>query len=63
MRTSFQLPVTCLGSSDKKMCLFISKYLNNRQFHACVGEGGRAGTGGTQLEGHADIKLNVKVNL
>jgi hypothetical protein len=34
---SFQLPVTGSGSSDKKMCLFIPKYLNNHQFHVCVG--------------------------
>lgn len=51
MRTSFQLPVICLGSSDKKMCLFISKYLNNRQFHACVGEGGGRGQVALNLKG------------
>lgn len=60
-RASFQLPVTGSRSSDKKMCLFIPKYLNNPQFHMCVRGG--AGTGSIQLEGHADITLDVKVNL
>ena len=36
---SFSLS-TAPGSGDKKMCLFISKYLNNLLFHVCVGGGG-----------------------
>lgn len=60
-RASFQLPVSGSKSCDKKMCLFIPKYLDNPQFHVCV-QGG-AGTGSIQLEGHTDITLVVKVNL
>jgi hypothetical protein len=60
-RASFQLPVTGSKSCDKKMCLFIPKYLDNPQFHMCV-QGG-AGTRSIQLEGHTDITLVVKVNL
>lgn len=43
----FQLPVTWWGSSDKKMCLFISKYFNYHQFHMYI-------------EGEEKAELNLK---
>ena len=66
MRTSFQLPVTCLGSSDRRCaCLYpntlITVNFTRVSVGGGVGGGRRAGTGSIQLEGHADIKL--KVNL